>query len=214
MHPWLTDYKAMIKKLTEESYKTLAVKLVVVGIVMLASVAGGVYVGGALSDRNRSDLPTVVAADSGNHGGPPRLSLALGDTFPPEQVICNGLQTDFGNLVRDRDAIVLFTSTRCDPCLDLLRFWNSICVERVRDNVLQIVVLADSEKIPPEYVGLFSKVTVVYYRAEEWRTRYNQDFWPTIVGVDNSGFITHIQYGFEQTIDHELTRRFCDQFEI
>lgn len=184
-----------------------AFRVLLVGIVLLASVAGGVYVGHALTDRSTSPSPPQPV-DGDNHGGPPRMSLSPGDLFPPELARVDEKATDFGSLLHDREAIVVFVSMQCSPCLDLLRFWSAVCRNRIRDDVLQIVVLADSTTIPPEYLGLLTGFSLVRYHASTWKELYNQDFWPTIVGVDNNGFITHLQYGFEQSIDHELAQRF------
>lgn len=73
----------------------------------------------------------------------------------------------------------------------------------------EIILVPDSfDSVPIEYTGLFEGATVAFYNREYWEKTYHQVFWPTLVGVDESGFILHVQYGFTGALDHEVVSRF------
>lgn len=196
-----------LKKLLEHTY----VKLLVIALTLVLSVVLGVRIGQSLPG-SVSHQPVPVDAMRQGVSGPPQMNLHTGDLFPPESVLtANQEWIMFDRLYEGKPALVLFVSLKCGPCVELLQSWDQVLSDRVADGVQQIVALSLRAPLPAEYKGLFEKVQLVRYDGDIWRSLYNQDFWPTLVGIDNNGFISHIQYGYEQTIDFELVERFFKQ---
>jgi hypothetical protein len=138
------------------------------------------------------------------------VRFTAGDAFPLESYLDpSGVTHSFDDLLRDRETILILGSTSCNPCLDLLKYVHETMPKRLKKGV-QIVVVLTKDLWPPigEYAGLLDNVTVALVDGEYWRTMYHWAFWPIIVGVDNSGIIRHIQYGYVRAIDRELVEYF------
>ena len=184
-------------------------KLIVGGIIAFGAIVGGVYVGyaalGSRSEGGGEAIPTSM---------PPSDAIALrfasGDAFPLEEYSGpNGANGSFEELLRDKETILILGSTTCDNCLDLLKYAHETMPKRVKEGV-QIVVVLRKEWWPPigEYAGLFDNLKVALVDGNYWQSTYHWEFWPIIVGVDNSGIIQHIQYGYVRAIDRELVEYF------
>ena len=138
------------------------------------------------------------------------LRFAAGDAFPLEEYSDpKGAKGSFEDLLRDKETILILGSTTCENCLDLLKYAHETMPSRVKEGV-QIVVVLRKEWWPPigEYVGLFDNLKVALVDGNYWQSTYHWEFWPIIVGVDNSGIIQHIQYGYVRAIDRELVEYF------
>lgn len=84
----------------------------------------------------------------------------------------------------------------------------------MKPNVQVIALLPDNKRaIPPEYEGLFQGMRVFIHGLRLWQDTYHHVFWPTIIGVDGSNFVTHVQYGFDNAIDYQLAERFFVSIE-
>jgi hypothetical protein len=141
---------------------------------------------------------------------PFHLNLRNGDLFPLEDFVTpQGTSGNFEQLLANRESIIFFVDLDCEPCHDFLRFWNTTLSKRLKPGVQVIACLPESPRaIPAEFSGLLQNKSVVFVKAETWKERYNLVFNPIITGTDNSGFITHIQYGFADEVDYEFTQRF------
>ena len=192
---------------------TFAVVLGFVGI------TAGIYVGNALvlprtepaqeatvSDLEEPDVSHYNELDARY------IDFTTGDLFPLEDYWdSEGNRGNFETLLKDTNTIAIFVSQSCGPCIDLMKFWKLRMQEHLRPNV-QAIACMDRERghLVSAYEGLFDDMTVVYYDGTLWRERYNMDFTPVIIGIDNSGFVQHIQFGFDDYIDFELVDYFFD----
>jgi hypothetical protein len=194
----------MVRAVFESTYT----KLVVGGIIAFGAVVGGVYVGYAMLVTKSGvgeAIPTSV---------PPSDAIALrfaaGDAFPLEEYSDpRGTKGSFEELLRDKETILILGSTTCDNCLDLLKYAHETMPSRVKAGV-QIVVVLRKDWWPPigEYTGLLDNLTVALVDGDYWQRTYHWEFWPIIVGIDNSGIIQHMQYGYVRAIDRELVEYF------
>ena len=66
----------------------------------------------------------------------------------------------------------------------------------------------DRGDIPEQYRPLLENTRLVYYDARYYRDRYHMVVFPTVVGVDAAGFVQHIQFGFDGTVDPEIVEYF------
>ncbi len=185
-------------------------KIMFGGIVGFCGVVAGIYVGHAIIGQKTSP-------GSGPNPGGSYVTLdekfvnfEVGDLFPLEDYTdSDGQQENFEYLLKDKKSILLFFSLHCGPCFDLLRFWQANLRQRLQPGVQVIACLNKNlSSIPDEYVGLVAGMHVVFYDVEYWHDTYDMAFWPTIIGVDESGFVTHIQFGYTGYIDYELINYF------
>ncbi|PWB76082.1 hypothetical protein C3F09_01175 [candidate division GN15 bacterium] len=186
-------------------FQTTYCKIVTGAILAFAGIAGGIYTGLALGDK-----PDKMPERTASSEVQPFLAFKVGDLFPLEYYTSiTGSTGKFGDLLKDRESIVLMVSLDCPPCQQLLRFWKTNMQSRLKAGV-QVVAMVPRATggIAPEYAGLFDGCTVTFHDREYWTKTYHHVFWPVIVGVDNSGFVTHIQFGFDGTIDFEIVQRF------
>jgi hypothetical protein len=138
------------------------------------------------------------------------VRFASGDAFPLESYVDpQGHERTFEDLLRDKETILILGSTSCDPCLDLFKYVHETMPKRLKKGV-QIVVVLQKDWWPPihEYAGLLNGLTVTLVDGEYWRSTHHWVFWPIIVGVDNSGIIRRMQYGYVRAIDRELVEYF------
>ncbi len=184
-------------------------KIVFGAIVAFIGVAGGMYVGNAVTGRKPThDPPKPETAQSDVPS--PYLTIVPGDLFPFESYMDrDGNTGNFEQLLNDKNSLLLFVSLSCPPCFDLLEYTKKSMLSRLRPGV-QVIACFDTKlsPIPEEYAGLLKSVKVVFYDGKQWESRYHMVVWPTIVGVDDSGFIRHIQFGYDGAIEHELVAYF------
>lgn len=183
------------------------IKFGLVGIVSFVGVASGIYVGYAyILKKSGAQVPITPTS-----AGPASwVNFHDGDAFPLEPFNDTaGKQGNFGDLVIDKNSILLFVTFHCDPCIDELQFYQMTIMSRLRPGVQLIVCIRDDEPVvPPEYAALLHGMTVVYYDFKTWHSGYGLTFWPAVFGVDASGIVIHQQFGFEGSMDHELANYF------
>jgi hypothetical protein len=171
-------------------------------------MVGGIYVGYAFTfgrsqlgrDRVGSDGGLVVS----------QLKFGPGDAFPLETCWdSSGAAGSMDSLLAGKQTIVIFASWECGPCLDLLRDLHQKLFKRVNPNA-QVVLAIEKAlgSVPDEYAGMIRGVRVAFIDQQVWRSVYHATSWPTIVGVDNSGIVKHVQFGYDGFIDHELVEEF------
>jgi hypothetical protein len=186
--------------------QSIYTKIVFACVLAAAGVALGIYVGFAAVKR----APVTGAPELTKSAGAPHMNLHPGDLFPWESYsTVSGQKSSFEALLQDRNTILMFVSLDCSPCLDLLKYASQQMKVRLNPGVQVIACLnASDPDIPSEYRGLFKGITIIYIDDRRWRTEYQLAVWPTIVGVDRSGFVRHIQIGYDDAVDHELVEYF------
>jgi hypothetical protein len=181
-------------------------KIVIGSIVGLIGVAGGIYLGYALTGTSRqpsipSDWPQPLEPD-------PRVqpSFHAGDLFP--QVDCLSMEGDtinFSEIIDGRPTAFIFAAPGCEPCYNLIKFW----VENI-DPILipnaQLVICWPDTKDDPDaaYSQIMRGKRMVKYSMKLLSEVYNVTLSPTTVVVDNQGFVQHVQSGFGGTLSYRI----------
>lgn len=192
-------------------YNSFYAKVIFGAIVGFAAIVLGIYVGYAIIGPDQSFTPTKDQWENAYDSLDEQyVSFTDGDLFPLEPYWDeNGNEHSFEQLLKGKPTILLFMSIGCGPCKDMLSFWNGGVDARLADNVQVVACIRkDSGPIPSDYKDLLSNKTVAFFDGSRWNNVYDMAFWPTIVGVDNSGFVNHVQIGFDNKIDGEFKRLF------
>lgn len=192
------------RRLAESVYS----KIIVGALISSAGIAAGIYVGYGLT--NGRQALAVKPPLFENAAERPFVKFAPGDAFPLEQYVdFQGRPGSFEDLLKDKETLVIFADWGCRECLDLLRFAQTTLFQRLKGGA-QVVVVTEKESgsVPAEYAGLTRGTIVVMVDGAYWRATYHAVVWPTMVGVDNSGIIQHVQLGYDGFIDHELVELF------
>lgn len=188
-------------------------KWLLVAAVLCGGVTGGVYLGygwAAKRADRQAELESRRRA-TGNESGS-FLSIADGDAFPDEEIVDGaGRATTFSAILGGHEAFVIFADWECSPCLELLRFSQTQIIPQVHAGLRVIVATKkESGPIPPVYQGLVNNMQVVFIDGSIWKSRYRLSNWPTIIGINESGFVNHVQTGFSGALDYELVDRFLN----
>ena len=133
-----------------------------------------------------------------------------GDLFPLESYTdVNGQPGNFEQLLWNKRSVVMFISLGCEPCHDLLDLLQQ-GLHDWRNSDVQLIALIgiESNPIPKEYLGLFDDITVLFIDRPYWETTYDLTNWPTIIGVDESGFAVRIQAGYGGYLKHGIVEHF------
>jgi hypothetical protein len=200
----------MVVSTQSSFFDSIYAKISFGAILAFIGVVGGIYVGNYLTGRTTNSGLAAPIGDADAMLDEKYVSFAAGDAFPLEPITyTDGSEGQFETLLRDRKSLLLFVSRDCEPCIDMLDFWKTNIIARLRPEVQVVACLADDQStLPPEYVGLVEDMTVVYYDGPRWRDVYELKFNPLIVGVDESGIVKHIQFGFNRYVDFTLTEYF------
>jgi hypothetical protein len=190
-------------------FNSVYAKIFFGSLVGFLAIILGIYVGFAIVGVKSRPGPTPEQlANSFDSLDERYVNFNPGDLFPLEN--CrdqNGNETNFELLINGQPTIFMFLSTTCGPCHDLLRYWRGGITEMLKSEV-QVYICLRMEKsdIPAEYEELYSGFELVFFDGDYWAITYDMSFWPTVVGVDASGFVKHIQFGFENKIDPAIAR--------
>ncbi len=189
--------------------KSSYIKILFTVVLGFAGIVSGIYVGHALV--NQTAEPVVLPQEenvgiTNSELDARYVNFTAGDLFPREEFTAvSGETGQFEQLVEGKNTLVFFVSFGCEPCHELLAFFNHNLYERLNPDVQLVACLRDATAgIPTEYAGLLKHMMVVFYDSDYWAEQYDLDFWPTIIGVDNSGFVRHVQLGWEEYIDYPL----------
>lgn len=182
-------------------------KILFIALLAFAAVIGGVWVGGRLFQHD----PLSVQAESIGYGydelDARYASFAVGDHFPWEDCLYpDGSRGDFDAMRQGRPALYVFSSTSCEPCLMLLAMLKKARAEnRLRDDVLLVVAVpSDLQPVGEEFQLLTESARLVFIDRAYWAAQYQIAFWPTLVAVDASGFVQHIQFGYPAELDKDM----------
>lgn len=186
------------------------VKFLFAVIIGLAAVLSGILVGKRIS-RIGSEIPEAYAASDPHNESISRLDSIYvrfepGDSFPDEKYTdAEGRLKDFGSLLHGRNSLILFSSTGCEPCYELLESFDTKYLELLRPDVQVLACFPiDSRPLSDEYLKVTSKMQVIFTDIEYWLLKYDMGFWPTVIGVDKNGIVKHIQLGFDELLDYEI----------
>ncbi len=176
-------------------------------LLCLAGSALGVYAGFLIFTKE--PVPAIAQPLPGS--AELSMTFGTGDAFPSEDFTDReGNTGNFESLLKDKETILFFTHFGCETCHDLLKFWKEKIQSRLHDDVQCVVCMERAGgDVPIEYAGLVDGMNVIFYDGDRWRNFYQMEFWPTIVTVDEDRMVTHVQFGFDYTIDYEIIRRYA-----
>jgi len=183
-------------------------KILIGGVVAFVGIASGVYVGFAFSGNGSKDQK--FSPSSRNSSADFALKIVPGEAFPIESYHDNtGATHNFDVLLGGKNTILIFTLWGCGPCNDLLQDTREKMISHLIPGT-QVVIVTDGNQpdIPPEYTHLVKGLTIISVDMAHWDTFYGLSIWPTIIGIDSSGIIRHIQITYAREIDHELAEYF------
>lgn len=188
------------------------VKILFAAVFGFVAVVGGMLVGNALLNQNAETMPLFNSNPVESALDEEYVTFTDGDLFPLEDYVdSDGQPGNFEQLLGGKPTLLLFVSFTCEPCHVLLRVFKETFAQMVKPDVQVVVCLrSDQGQPPPEFVGLFDSFKLIYYDHDHWGRTYKMGFNPTIIGVDGSGFVKHIQFGYESYIDYDLASFFFE----
>jgi hypothetical protein len=194
-------------KKVKSFFQSTYTKIAVGAVLAFAGVMAGIYLGYGLTIGREQKKDPYQSSSAPTKESPKNvLNLKIGDAFPPESYTdATGRVGNFESLLKDKEAVILFASVGCEPCLDLLRYVQQNMLSRLKPN-MQVVLVIDRNQwpFPEEYKGLAERLQVAVVDGDYWQKTYHLVSWPITIGVDNSSIIRHVQYGYANAIDHEL----------
>jgi hypothetical protein len=108
--------------------------------------------------------------------------------------------------------LVVFADLECEACIRLLSYLEKACPDHLSAGA-HVVIVSPLEN--RNRATLFRQesedFTWLFIDKEHWRNVYHLEVWPMALGVDSSGIITHIQFGFDGHLDFELIQRFLNK---
>lgn len=195
--------------------KSIYVKIIFGGVIVFIGIFGGIYVGNAMINKQPESPITILSKNNQqeNELDAQFVNFNPGDLFPLESYTDNQNQVgNFEDLLQNKSTILLFVSLTCGPCHDLLKFWKHRIKDKVKKNVQVIVCIRNEDgKIPDEFAGLLDGMQVIRFDGSYWKETYDMSFWPTVVSVDYSGFVEHIQFGFENYLDYQIANKYLNK---
>lgn len=176
--------------------------------VIFVGVTLGVYLGYALVGTRtiqQSDLEHRVV-DVGESA----MNLSVGDLFPLEDcTLPDGTRTSFEDILSGHKTLLVFASAGCEPCTEFFNYFKTI-KSHVQDDVQILVSLSDhNPELSEQYRQLLDSYTNVFMDADMFAEKYNIVVYPTVLGIDRSGFITHIQYVPKDWLEDDLEREYA-----
>jgi hypothetical protein len=188
--------------------KSTYAKVALGAIISCVGIAGGIYLGYSMTFWSKEKVTPNRVREVNTPAS--WVKFGPGDAFPLEPFTDpEGKTGSFETILRDKETLVIFADWGCVPCLDLIRFNRTTMLGRLKPGV-QVVLVTEKEggSVPEEYGGLIDGVSPVMIDGAYWRANYHLVARPTIVGVDNSGIIQHVQFGYDGFIDRELVEQF------
>ncbi|MDF1544751.1 MAG: hypothetical protein P1R58_06570 [bacterium] len=171
----------------------------------------GVYIGVQLFSD--TDKPLVVVDRSEASGFPAdcKLTFDVGDLFPLEDCYkLNGDTTNFEELLGTVPTLLIFAGDGCPPCDSFLAVWTGI-EDKVKPDCRRIFYLPiEQQKTFGSKFSFVAPEDLYFIQTDLFVQKYNLDYYPTLVSVDRSGFVSHIQYGFAGRIDKAIITEFTD----
>ena len=181
-------------------------KILFTALLAFAAVVGGVWVGSALFQKEPLTVQAEGLGSDYDELDARYVSFAVGDHFPWEDFLnADGSTGDFDVMRDGHPALYIFSSTTCEPCLALLATLQKLRKERLQEDVMLVVcVPSDLRPVSEDFLELTDGMKLVFIDRAYWATQYQMMFWPTIVGVDGSGFVQHFQIGYPNELDKEF----------
>ncbi len=203
-------------------FESMYVKVIFIAVTLFIGISSGIYVGyayigangEAVSDNNAT---TETHGDHSNGEGidldEQFVNFGAGDLFPLESYVDkNNNKGNFENLLQNKATIFLFVSLTCTPCHDMLLYWNLNIQDKLNKDVQVVVCLREKDgEVPVEFMGLLENKQLVFFDGDHWSLQYDMAFWPTIIAVDESGFVRKVQLGFENYIHYDIANYFFVQ---
>ena len=185
-------------------------KTAVASLLLGAAIVAGMSIGNLLHrmDENH-DFSRYVWVEL-NQYPEEFMTLGPGDAFPPvDYSTSSGKEGDMSVLLKGAPSIVILGAAQCESCVETIKQWQKLR-NHLKPRVRIIVCLTDEYGSPSTNSDLLDGLTVVTLSQRQFFDYFNVIQHPTILGIDRSGFIKHIQYGNKPYVDRPLLVEFTD----
>lgn len=198
-----------MKNLLNLSY----LKIVTAAILITVGVASGIYVGYKLLGVEVVETKASAKADNMQKSMDDwdnNINIELGNLFPREEIILPDGSTDnFENILNGKKTILFFSSVNCGKCTEIHNFWQSV-VAPVADKNLQVLICIDksemSFELSEQKKDFLKDKILIYYDQQLWVEKYDLQIIPSVVGIDNHGFVQAIQTGFHEKLTTDIMK--------
>ena len=181
-------------------------KNVIFGILVLVGVTGGILIGYRLIGKKQAVASNVI----GDEGiaEDMKLYFGAGDPFPlVDHTTVDGNSGNYKELFQGKKSGVIIADLSCDPCKEFMEQWNQIVEPKLVKDALQIVFLGNSSFVSDnELPNYLRNKSVCLIDIDKFRKDFHLTILPTIVAVDETGIVRHIQYGHRGGIDYEILK--------
>ncbi len=192
-------------------------KIVFGAVLAFIGITAGVYVGFGLSGRSVGQPERLPLSHDNPGESDDYVRFQQGELFPLEPCrtadgTADGTETNFEQVLHRKPTVILFETIHCGRCRDLLEFWQANLAPVLREDV-QVIACFDryGPEVTAEYLELLDGIRVIFYDQEHFHKEYGLDTFPSIVGIDASGFIQHFQVGFPSAVDREFWKMFTEE---
>jgi hypothetical protein len=182
---------------------TFLTKALVAGVIIFVGVTGGSYVGSKLrSNASHGLSPKSLRNDT---------SLYPGETFPPFGVVLQNADenTTIQELVLGHPAVLAFVRPECDPCKEMVAYWNNRIVNTLRDEIQLVFIIGKGDSVSTEAGAGFDIPGAIVCYSERTSDAAVTGIYatPTLVALDEAGVIAWISTGYSRRIDGAFLNR-------
>ncbi|HEX2896640.1 MAG TPA: redoxin family protein [candidate division Zixibacteria bacterium] len=196
----------MLKKI--EITKSFLTKNLLLAITILIGVAAGILIGYQIIAK--SEVSAISRKVSGVSGVPEKMHLKFGtgDHFPTLKFETPDLtKSEITALLAGKKTAVIFAEPGCPACNDFFELWNQIVTPKLRKGVQEVVMLsANDSNATREFKDFLSDKTICFIEMDAFKQEHNLQISPTVLALDETGIVRHIQYGMRDGIDFEVLK--------
>ena len=132
--------------------------------------------------------------------------LDIGSRFPDEVYYSSPRDSGtFAQLLASGPTVLLLWTPGCESCEYQALLWDSVMEPLLLPGVREVVCLPlaylDSADVPAVFTH---NKQCIFVHDERFRSQYNFIVGPTIVAVDQQGFVAAIQYAYSPSFTAEL----------
>ncbi len=167
---------------------------------------GGILIGYRFTDERQAVASNIIGDDGVDEKM--KLFFGAGDSFPlVEFQTVDGKAGDSRELFRGKKSSAIFADINCEPCQGFMEQWNQIVEPKLVKDAQQIVFLdSDNFTSANELPNHLRDNIICLIDMAKFRKEYNLTILPTVVVMDQTGIVRHIQYGQRGGIDYEILK--------
>ncbi len=188
------------------NYLPFLTKVLFVSIIILGGVAGGIIIGYRLFGEKQAVASNIIGDDGVDEKM--KLLFGAGNHFPfVNYISMDGVGGNSTELLLGKKSSVIFADQSCEPCQRFMEQWNQIVEPKLVKDAQQVVFLDKTSLVNGNELPDYSKNKIVcLIELDKFRKEYNLTILPTVVVMDETGIVRHIQYGHRGGIDYEILK--------